>query len=503
MSNPRDMAPFFPISLLGIPITNLPLTDAASESLQRIQDNKRKGKVSYYTVINDFLIDTSYGWQPTAVMHPELLSILRNARFSSFSGKFLANLGRLLGSPIAPFFTAEDYTHALCQSLAEKKMGIFFLGDNEKIIKATAIRLHDKHMQLRLVGITAPPIFVEGRDLETTADRDALLVEQINASHADVLIINLDSLAQELWFERVKGDLTTPFVLMAGTILTQSAPPSTNAKHVQREVQRDTQSKSAASNTSLAQKCKLLWMACPLVVYHNFNRFCYETLSSKQPPSKPTSKLFLSAHHSIAVILLPRLINSAQIPHLRQLFEESASHDVLLFDFREVRHIQPEGFHFLMKSWLARSENDQEIYGFQPTQGVQRLMKWHRTWDLFQHTICESPEALLSRLKSHDRATFYDTFSQTESVMTMSVLGALNNQIDYAEYINKLMPIIGTKNCRIDFSYCSFIDNTGFAFLLNIRKRLLAQQRLLTISGLSPTLKSQFQAASVLDLFRV
>lgn len=502
MSTSQSKANSFPIALLGIPVTNRSLSDVAADCLQRIQENRQEGKVSYYLPIHDAMIDICYGWRPTIVDHPELLSILRHASFSSISGKYLSCLGRLMGASMAPAYTAQEFIYAFCEALGDRKIGIFFLGDHEKMIKTAAVHLHDKYPQLRLVGIAAPPIFVEGTDLETASERDALLIEQINASHADVLVINLTDLAQELWLERVKEELTVPLVLMAGkSLINPETSPSSSLRQPQKKTNHENISLLPKQpSCTLIGKIKLLWIAFPLVLYHHCNRFLHKMLPAKNKVPR-TNRLFLSAYRSVAEIPLPSFIDSSYLNTLWQLFEESSGHDVLLFDFREVRHIEPEGFYFLIKSWLRRSKDNKEVYGFQPTDGIIKLMKWHHTWDLFKHTLCESPEALFSRLKAHDKATFYDAFVQAENLVTISLLGALDHQIDYTDYIRKLIPIIGSKNCQMDFSYCSYIDNTGLAFLLNLRKHLQAQQQHLTLIELAPNLKALFRAASVTELF--
>lgn len=488
---------FFPIALLGIPISNHPLSLTITECMQRIHDNRREGKVTYYATIDNTAIDTSYGWQPSSVNHPELLAVLRNANISRIEGDFLITLAKLLGSTIAPIYTTQELITSLCQALGEKKMGVFLLGDNEKTIKAAAIHLHDIHPQLRLVGATAPPIFVAGRDLATAHERDTLIIEQINASNAEVLIINLASPIQELWLGRVKEHLSVPLVLAVGKSVTDLASSTRPIRQAKAENQIPP--KQDKKSFSFFGRLKLSWIACPLLIYHQFNRFLYEKLFSKKSakPSFQNNKLFLSTYHSIAVIPLPRIINQSVIAILKQLFEESASHDVIIFDFREVRHIQPEGFCFLIKAWLQRDEQNKEIYGFQTSQNVQNLMKFHRTWDLFKNTLCDSPEVLISRLRTQQRTTFYDAFTQAENLVTISMLGALDRHVDYTAYINKLIPMIDKKNCCIDLSYCSFIDNTGFAFLLTLRKHLQAQQHSLTLSGVSPSLKALFHTTSL------
>ena len=186
---------------------------------------------------------------------------------------------------------------------------------------------------------------------------------------------------------------------------------------------------------------------------------------------------------------------------LKQSFEDTQNHDVLIFDFRNVKHIQPEGFYLLIKAWLIRNQQNREIYGYALQDDIKWLMKLHRCWDLFKNHLCDSPEILMSRLKNQEKMTFYDSFFQQENLVTISLLGNLDKNIDYHDYMLKLTPIIGQKDCNIDFSYCTYIDNLGFSFLLNLKKNLDSQQHRLTLSSIHKNLFKLFQAVHLEDHF--
>lgn len=482
-----------PIAILGIPTNNLDLAELISFCLEIIEKNKLENKVSYLSTIDEELIAECYGWMPTSVSNPELLLNIRNADICSLSGILLRGLAKLLGSKICSSYSCKDFLFSLCQAVNDNEMGIFILGGIDKEIKTTVVTLHERFKKLRLVGITSPPIFLEGEDLINAKERDLLLIEQINSSNADVLLVNLGNMKQTLWIERVKHLLSIPLVVTLG--------------YTTNEIEKDLGASNKGKPSKIHKKfsflhfLKFTWMSLPLIFFHSASRFLSMWFSIRKKSKTFNSRLFLSSERSIAFIELPKRLDHTNVSFLQQRFEDAASHDVIVFDFSNVYHIQPEGFYFLIKTWLQRIKKNKEIYCFSPSDDIQYLMKLHRTWDIFKNTFYDSVEILMSRLARQEGITFYDTFTQNEQLVTISLLGSLDNHIDYQRYIKKITPVIEQKNCCIDFRYCTFVDNTGFSFLLNLRKQLKSHDHELFLSSVNKTLRQQFHKASVEEFF--
>ena len=101
---------------------------------------------------------------------------------------------------------------------------------------------------------------------------------------------------------------------------------------------------------------------------------------------------------------------------------------------------------------------------------------------------------ILSRLNGHiNNVSFYDSIQQEYQYVIVSFFGRLDNTIDYDEYAKKLGPVIYQKECILDFSYCTYIDNAGFGFLLNLKKNLPKRFISLKIYGLNRMLKKTIQ----------
>lgn len=492
-----------PLAIFGLPFTNGSLKDTTQQCLKFLSSsNKFSIDPCHISAFDASFVTKIFGYLPTSINQSELLSIARHANISLVPSKFLRTLCRCLGSTLTKPVSPAELLNSICREFSFNKMSIFLLGGKDKYTKAAAIKLHDTFNGLCMVGIATPLIFTEGADLINAPERDTLLVEEINATHADMLVVNLGSPKQELWVERVRYQLKTPVIFTIGnllkTIAEKGAKTTDKPEHVG----------FFKSLRNVLHKCiqyfKLTCMAIPLVIFHTINRsvfqWFHETDTSTALPKE--GRLFLSANRSIAFISLPQLIDETNVAMLKQRIEEASSHDVIVLDFLLTRHIQPEGFHLLMEAWLKRRKQHKEIYGFSPTADIKCLMKVHRTFDLFKDHLCNSPEMLMSRLSTHEEATpFYDTFSQHGDQVIISILGSLGHRIEFDAYLKKISPIIGQKNCFFDLSCCTLIDNTGFAFLLNLRKQLQSQNRSLTLCCVNKALMRQFKSADVDKLF--
>lgn len=479
-----------PLAIFGIPLDNMHLQMVVDRCLQAVQKGDQIHPPFHLAFLESPLIATCYGLLPTTVRDPQLLSIGRHANLSLASSGHLRRILRCLGSPLTEPVSVEQLIPALCQSLGKREKSIFFLGDSDKAAKKIAVKLHDDSRGLRLVGVVSAPIYTEGEDLVTAEERDTLLIEQINASRADVLIVDLESPKQELWFERVRRRLHVSLVCTLGGALKRTLKEETTQRHPLL--------KETLNN--IVNAVKIVWMAIPLIAFHTINQALFQLLYKKKSSTQclKDSQLFLSAHRSIVFISLPELIDASNISELKQRFDEASNHDVIVFDFLAVRHIQPEGFRLLIEAWLQRGEQQKEIYGFCPTSDIKCLMKVHRTWDLFRDSICDSANALMSRLSGRGELTgFYDAFMQHDDRVFVSILGALDNRTDYKAYLQRVAPMIGTKECIIDLRYCTSIDNSGFTFLLTLRKQLQLSHRHLALSSVNQTLRHQFKSAKV------
>jgi len=487
------------LAIFGIPLSNATLEETLQECIVLIDKNKKEKRSSHLFFVTNKQVTQIYGWRSSTILNSELRTIYFNAEISLTRSLLLRGFCKLLGSSLIPQPTIEQLLLGLCKLFSEHEKGIFFLGGIEKLTKNAAVALHEEAPGMRVVGIATPTIDIEGEDLVNAHEKDELLIEQINASNADLLVINLGSPKQEIWFNRIREKLKVPLAISVDNLLDKLGSQMILDKGALKK-EKSSNILSMASN-----QIKLMTMMFPLLFYHNVSLFLARLFyAHKLQKQQIESRLFLSPHRTIAVIPLPFIIDASNTDLLIKSFEDAATHDVLVLDFRRVHHIQLEGFHLWIHVWRQRLKKYKEIYGFCPSRDIQCLMKLHRSWDFFKNNMCLSAEMLFDRVVQKDNASiFFDSISQRGSLVIIHLFGALSKAIDYQTYFQKLIPVIGQKNCAFDFSFCTFIDSTGFTFLLTMRKYLISQNMQLTLSSLSNNIHYQFRLAHIDSLFTI
>jgi len=133
--------------------------------------------------------------------------IVRNATFHICDGSGTAAAVRILWGISIPRITGIDLFLRLLTLAEEEKLGVFLLGTRPETIKLARDALLQMHPQLRCAGC---------RDGYFRDDESASIVEQINASKADMLFVALGSPKQERWIAKYRSQLEVPFCMGVG-----------------------------------------------------------------------------------------------------------------------------------------------------------------------------------------------------------------------------------------------------------------------------------------------
>lgn len=495
------------VAILGVPIQSLSMEEVVLKCGEHLEKNHKDPR--YICTINVDFIVKAHSWNFTAVGFPELLKIYREADICLADGMPLVWLSKILGSPIKERITGKDLLPRLVEMMGKKEKAIYLIGGEEKIAKSAAISLHDLAPGLRVVGIATPFIYIEGENLVNESTKDLLLTEQINAVNPDLLAINLGNPKQEIWFDRVKQHLHVPLSIgMGGTLSTVGGALSRPSKWIQNFglewFYRLLQEPKRLWKRYFIDFFKIIYFSVPLIFYHTISRILYKVFYSWRKDASIYGKvlLFQSATRSLAVIIMPSILDYKGVSLLLQQIEEAQAYDVLALDFSGVKHIQPEGFGLLIKLWLTRQNEKKEIYALKVSKDIKLLMILHKVWDLIKEQACDSPETLLARLtKYRTFSILYDTFEQNDDKVIIRFFGSLDNTQNYPAYLERMKPIIAKKNCVLDLSYCTYLDNTGIIFLLNMRKEALNGGKKMKILDSNKAAEHQLKKAKVFSLF--
>ena len=204
------------IVILGIPIDNLNMAETIEEILSLVEAYGRDGRARQVVTVNvDFVVNT-LTWRLSRSRHPELLDILRKADLVTPDGMPMVWTSRLFGTPLKERVTGADLVPRLAEAAAEHGKSIYFLGGRGDAGKRAANKLKNQYPNLKIAGIDSPFVRIEGETLDAALDEDRAIVDRINRSGADILLIGFGNPKQEVWFERNRHRLQVPVSIGIG-----------------------------------------------------------------------------------------------------------------------------------------------------------------------------------------------------------------------------------------------------------------------------------------------
>lgn len=489
-----------PIALLGVSFDNVSLEEACQRGLSLINMNGHDSINRYVCTVNVNFITRVYSTNWNEIIDAELLSAYRKSQMVICDGKPLVWLSRLLGSPLKERVTGADFAPKLANVLAQNDKSIFLLGGAEQINKVTAVILESLNPGLRIAGRLAPNVFTEGENLLYMLEQDAPIIEKINQTSPDLLLIAFGNPKQEKWFDRVKNSLKVPLSIGVGSsfdIISGAVhrAPVWMQKSGMEWLYRLFQEPRRLGKRYFLDIWRFLGIAIPLVGYHTISRILYRISAGRNDTSEMVNPLlFLSTTQTIAMIPLPALVGEDYIHHVQTHFEGTFNQDTIVIDFENVRHITLEGFSLLLKIWQKAQRNGKELYAINISGDTRLLMKVHRIWDLIKDSVMNNPQQVLRALiqgKSHP--DYFDSVQQTLELVTVFFFGRIGAMQNQKHYIDKLAPLLREKDCVLDFRYCTYIDNAGFSFLLKLKRIVELKNNQLFVRKRNPLIMRSFK----------
>ncbi len=489
------------ICLTGIPFQPKTLEETAQTIASAVFQPERSAETRYIATVNtDFLLNV-HGHLNEEICHSELFATLRRSLVNSVDGVPLIWAMRLLGEEIPERVAGVDLTIKLIELVGERGGRLFLLGGDEKVSQKAANLFVQKFPGLQIAGVACPTIHVCGPSLVDSSAKDALLIEQINQSNADLLLISLGNPKQEIWFERVRSQLKVPVAMGIGgslTLLTGEIPraPLWAQKWGMEWLFRLWNEPKRLWKRYILGIPKALALFTPLILYQNIMRLLSWAIYRHQSlsPLLLQGSLFLSRKHAFTIIPLPIQLDKETLAQVAGAVDEAFLQDMIILDFRYVRYIDLAGLEFLLQTWERAAAEEKRLYGIYLNGDIRWLLSFHHIWPLLSQSFLPSAKELITLLQREDNSiTLYESLRQIHYCVIWSFFGQLSNTIDYELHLHQFEPIIYHKNCIIDLSYTTRIDNRGLEFLLQIKRLMQRQERILLLCSCEPAIKQIFK----------
>ncbi len=103
-----------------------------------------------------------------------------------------------------------DLMPGLISKAAQKNLSIFFYGSTNEVLDKITSRINREYPDLKIAGVYSPPF------RELSEREECEIVEHINASGANMVMVALGCPRQEFWMARQKGKISAVMLGLGG-----------------------------------------------------------------------------------------------------------------------------------------------------------------------------------------------------------------------------------------------------------------------------------------------
>lgn len=199
--------------IFGLPVDHL----TSAQVVERADALLSEGRRGLVLHVNAHCINL-------ARTRPELRTALLSAQVLHCDGSGVRLAARIIGVQPPPRTSYSELMPELLRGAAERGWRLFLLGGTQEAVEQAARQLGAKHPDVRLVGY-AHGFFDRQRDSADTRS----VIDQINASGADVLVVGFGMPAQELWLHAIWPRLQVPVAFAGGAVIDRLAGTARDA----------------------------------------------------------------------------------------------------------------------------------------------------------------------------------------------------------------------------------------------------------------------------------
>ena len=499
------------IVILGIPVDNLDMAETVDRIFNLIEASRKDGRARHVATVNvDFVVNT-LTWRLSRFRHPELIDILRRADLVTPDGMPIIWTSRMLGTPLKERVTGADLVPRLAQAAARRGKSIYFLGGRGDVGQQAARQLQAQFPDLKVAGADSPFVRIEGEALTDEAVKDREVVESINRSGADILLIGFGNPKQEIWFERNRSRLQVPvsigiggtYEFIVGSVV---RAPQWMQKTGLEWIFRITQDPKRLWKRYFVGFFKFGLMILPAIAYYKLKRLRFKRLSSR------AQRFDIQDHHiglpdtaSIRVIRLPEVLDAGAVESGRESLENEvlAAFEPIL-DFKNVKFIDSSGLGFIVGLWRRAKADNKKLNLIEIQPSIRRFFRFSRTLDVFKGRVFDNLEGAVAHIA---KAAPIPPFYYVEAPRRHDVMLGLCGTLDAAQIknldIDAVLSAIGDRDCLLDLINLDFVDSSGIVFFLKIQKHVQKTARECVLFGLQDNVRQMFRITKLDRLFRI
>ncbi|MFP4194400.1 MAG: STAS domain-containing protein [Desulfosalsimonas sp.] len=491
--------------ILGIPIDNLHLEQIIDRIFGIAADYETDGRPRTAVAVDmDTLIRLYSGSRRSLEPDEMVVNTLRQADLMIPMGRPVAWIARLVGTRLKQKFSGNRFFTRFLNAAEYKGKSLFILGSNSGDLQEATEAIRSARPELKIAGAADfDPLSAERNNYRTR------LLEKINASAADFLILDLRDPAIAGWFEKyryrvyVSLCLVVPgidkFIESAGSASPQNAglsrrlasrvpmvPPPYILKHF------------------FYSSLVFCFTILPLAMYQQYKRLSYKLFRIRSPLPSIKSRVSKSGKGiALRIITLPDPLDASMAEEIRDELKAMVGRaPKTVLDFSEVNFIDSSGLGLLLSLWRTAAAKDREIFMIGVHPPVFRFFSLSRTLDFFEKNMCETIDDVIGVLsRRSDSSSFYYLAAIRGNATIFHMYGELDASRVKDIDINSVLETIGRRNAVLNLSGLNFIDSAGMQFFVKIQRHVTRHGRCCIMYGLREYVRQMFNILKLDRMF--
>jgi N-acetylglucosaminyldiphosphoundecaprenol N-acetyl-beta-D-mannosaminyltransferase len=498
------------VSVLGVLVDNFTMDEAVDKIFGMIEEFRDNDLPKQLVTINvDFLVNAN-SWNSEHPRHPELLSILRHADIATPDGMPLIWMSKLIGASLKERITGADLVPRLAEESAMRGKSIYLLGGREDSGRQAALILKDRFPGLKIAGIEAPYVTIKGEALADSSCQNARIIDDINRSGADILLIGFGNPKQEVWFKMNRKRLKVPVSIGVGGVYSfisgsVKRAPEWIQKAGMEWLFRIKQDPRRLWKRYLLGLFKFSYMAVPVILYYRYRMFRDKIFQKERGAAKDISFTYAEITEDTILIKLPDRLVHASVNRIHDRVNSlTKTFTQVIFDLSDTSFIDPNGLGYLMTLLRDRDNSQYSIYLTGLSKALIRIFKINRLWDVFKKITFKNLDEALGAIESNiSRPPLHILRESSHESFRIELSGRLDEESVSGLDAPSIIKEIGDRDCFLNLRKLEFIDSSGLAFLLKIHKHLSGYNRIPVLCGLPENIIQMLRIAGLANLFQI
>ena len=476
---PAPAAAHWPVAVLGVPFDHVTI----DETIRRIDAMVASRRPHYVVTANvDFLVQ--------AHRDVELRRILLEADLVLCDGTPVLWASRWLGNRLPERVAGSDLAPALIQSAAEKGHRLFFLGAAPGVAAAAAEKLQQQYPSLQIAGTYAPPF---SHLLEMDHDE---ITRRIRAANPDILLVSFGCPKQEKWIAMHHRALGVPVAIGVGATLDFLAGRVKRAPAWMRHTGTEWLYR-------LVQEPRRLYRRYASDLFHFL-------------PTLATQWWHLASDRAAVVGARENSLANPEWCHIEagaRLTRRSLEQQAVfwqhvhqrkvhcLLNLAGVRHVDGTGVAFLIRCRKELRSRGRQLVLLTPSEPLRRILASMRLTD---HFVIAGDPAEATRRTDVPVAPAIRAEGMTRSLAWCGEIVAANADDVWQMTTDHIRTFVAHRATLIivDLSRLRFIDSSGAALMLRLKKWAQTQSAQVLFTHAQPNVRNVLQLTQLDQLLR-